>query len=126
MTAFVPPGWPPGVQPPGADGFLRTAASWLFDHCPPDFRGHDVLRRHPPLLARLAVEQLAAAVDACRQGYRTARADLREQLPTEVLDALIAAYEKEGRRLAAAHRAALLLQRAIAGERFTPTLGSSR
>ncbi len=96
--------------------------AWLFDHCPADFRAYDVLRRHPVLLARLAGEQLTAAVEACRRGYRTARADLGSSLPAETVDALIQAYEIEGRRLVAASRAADLVLQALRGQHFTAPL----
>lgn len=119
---YLPPGWPPAVQPPGADGFERTAVGWLYDQCPADFRAYDVLRRHPVLLARLAGEQLAAALDACRAGYRTARAELSDVVPAEAVDALLAAYEREGRRLAANGRAAVLLAAALRGESFVEPL----
>ncbi len=122
MSAYVPPGWPAEVHPPGTDGFDRTATAWLYDHCPPDFRAYEVLRRHPLLLARLAGEQLAAAVEGCRAGYRTARADLRGAVPPEALDALLATYEREGRRLARAARAAELILGALRGESFTEPL----
>ncbi|MGH3744803.1 MAG: hypothetical protein ACRDTP_08100 [Mycobacteriales bacterium] len=122
--AYVPPGWPEQVHPPGTDGFERTAVAWLFDHSPPDFRAYAVLRRHPVLLARLAGEQLAAAAEACRTGYRTARADLTRGglVPVEAVEAVISAYEREGRRLAAAARSADLVARALRGESFTEPL----
>ena len=122
--AYLPPGWPPEVHPPGSDGFQRTAVAWLFDHSPPDFRGYDVLRRYPVLLARLACEQLSAAVAGCRTGYRTARADLAADagIPAEAVQAMVAVYEREGRRLAAAERAADLVGRALHGESFTEPL----
>jgi hypothetical protein len=119
---YLPPGWPIEVHPPGSDGFERTAVGWLLDRCPPDFRAYEVLRKHPPLLARLAAEQLAAAVAACRDGYRTARADLRDVVPAPAVDQLLAAYEREGRRLAADVRAADLVGRALRGETFTVPL----
>lgn len=121
---YLPPGWPEAVHPPGSDGFERTAVAWLFDHSPPDFRSYEVLRRYPVLLARLAGEQLAAAVEACRTGYRTARADLSggDLVPATAVAAVIAAYEREGRRLAAAARAADLVGRALRGESFTEPL----
>jgi hypothetical protein len=122
VPAYLPPGWPPEVRPPGDESFERTAVNWLFDHCPPDFRAYDVLRRHPPLLARLAGEQLAAALDACRTGYRTARGELAAQLDPEVLTALMTAYEREGRRLAEASRAAGLIARALRGDQFVAPL----
>ncbi len=120
--AWTPPGWPPTVHPPGTDGFPRTAHNWLLDHCPPEFRAYDVLRRHPVLLARMASEQLAGAVEACRAGYRTARADLREVVAQTAVEELLAVYEREGRRLAAAQRAADLLARALVGESFVEPL----
>jgi hypothetical protein len=121
---FVPPGWPEEVHPPGTDGFERTAVGWLFDHSPPDFRAYQVLRRYPVLLARLTGEQLTASVEACRVGYRTARADLTRGglVPVEAVEAVITAYEREGRRLAAASRAADLVGRALRGESFTEPL----
>lgn len=122
--SYVPPGWPAPVHPPGTDGFERTAVGWLFDHSPPDFRSYEVLRRYPVLLARLTTEQLRASVEACRAGYRTARADLTGGglVPPAAVEAVIAAYEREGRRLAAASRAADLVGRALRGESFTEPL----
>jgi hypothetical protein len=121
-TTYLPPGWPPEVRPPGDESFERTALNWLFDHCPPEFRAYDVLRRHPRLLARLAGEQLAASVEACRVGYRTARGELAAEVAPEVLAALMAAYEREGRRLAEASRGAELVARGLRGESFVRPL----
>jgi hypothetical protein len=124
VSEYLPPGWPAGAHPPGSDGFERTATGWLLDHSPPDFRAYEVLRRYPVLLARLACEQLAASVEACRAGYRTARADLGRAgtVPHEAVEALLAAYEREGRRLALASRSAELLAAALRGESFTEPL----
>ena len=75
-----------------------------------------MLRRHPVLLARMAVEQLQASVQACRDGYRTARADLRTlRTPPapETVDAILAVYEREGRRLVDAAGAARLVGEAL-------------
>ena len=121
-AAYVPPGWPAGVPPPGTEEFTRAATNWLLDHCPPDFRAHEVLRRHPVALARLASEQLAAAVEACRSGYRTARAELADAVTPDVLEAVLVVYEREGRRLVAAGRAADLLGRALRGDTFVEPL----
>jgi hypothetical protein len=120
-ASYLPPGWPEQVRPPGNADFERTAVNWLLDHCPPDFREYALLRRHPVLLARLAREQLGAAVEACRAGYRTARADLRDTEPA-VVDELLGVYEREGRRLAAAVRAAELVASGLRGEVFTRPL----
>ncbi|WP_028646658.1 hypothetical protein [Nocardiopsis sp. CNT312] len=95
------PDWPTGVHPPGADSFEQTALVWLFDHVPADYRLHGVLRRHPVALSRLAHQYVSAALEAAREGYRTARVDLREYLPPHALDQVMNAYRDEGRRMAA-------------------------
>ncbi|MGH8869045.1 MAG: hypothetical protein ACRDYU_13750, partial [Actinomycetes bacterium] len=59
----VPPGWPSEVRPPGAPGWERTAVAWLFDLCPPGYRAHEVLRRHPAVLARFAATHVEAGQD---------------------------------------------------------------
>lgn len=121
-SGYLPPGWPAEVPPPGAPGFQRRAIGWLFDLCPPDYRGYDVLRAHPAVLARFAAGHLSSAVEAARRGLATARADLRGLVPPEAVDAAVAAYEREGLRLARTARAVALVERALRGERFTPRL----
>ncbi len=122
MAAYLPPGWPTGVHPPGSDEFERTAVAWLLDVVPPDYRLHGVLRRHPAALAALARHHLAACVEGARQGYRTARTELGDVLPVSGLDALLAVYRSEGRRLVTTAHAAGLIERALRGEAFTPRL----
>lgn len=118
----APPGWPEQVRPPGAPEWERTAVSWLYDHCPPDYRAHEVLRRHPVVLARLAVGHLTAAVQAAKSGLGTVRADLRDLVSPDVIDAAVAVYEREGLRLATALRGAELVEQALRGRRFAPRL----
>lgn len=118
----VPPGWPEQVHPPGTDRFERTAVAWLFDLCPPDYRAHDVLRAHPVVLARFARQHVEAAVEAARNGYRTARADLRGVVPPETVEAALGAYDREGRRLAQASRQVVMVEAALRGERWVPRL----
>jgi hypothetical protein len=122
MVAYMPPGWPTGVHPPGSEEFERTAVTWLLDVVPPDYRMHGVLRRHPVALATLARRHLAACVEGARQGYRTARTDLGGVLPVSGLDAVLAAYRSEGSRLVTAARAADLVEQALRGKEFTPPL----
>ena len=117
-----PPGWPPEVLPPQAPDWERSAVGWLFDLCPPDYRAHEVLRRHPAVLARFAAGHVASAVEAARQGIRTVRADLRGIVTPEVVDAAIAAYEREGRRLVVVGRQVALVDAALRGERHVPRL----
>ncbi len=50
----APPGWPRAVPDPESPEFADRVVGWLLDLCPPDYRGHHVLRRHPVILARLA------------------------------------------------------------------------
>jgi hypothetical protein len=122
MVAYLPPGWPTGVHPPGSEEFERTAVAWLLDVVPPDYRMHGVLRRHPIALATLARRHLAACVEGARQGYRTARTELGDVLPVSGLDAVLAAYRSEGSRLVTAARAADLVEQALRGKEFTPPL----
>ncbi|MEV2275763.1 hypothetical protein AB0I72_09265 [Nocardiopsis sp. NPDC049922] len=100
----LPPDWPTGVHPPWSDFFEQTALAWLFDHVPADYRQHGVLRRHPLALSRLARQYVSAALEAAREGYRTARLDLREHLPPHALDQVMKAYLEEGERTASVLR----------------------
>ena len=119
---LVPPGWPAQVLPPQAPEWERSAVAWLFDLCPPEYRAYEVLRRHPVVLARFAAGHVASAVEAARQGIRTTRAELRDVVTAEVVEAVIAAYEREGRRLVTAGREVSLVDAALRGERHVPRL----
>jgi hypothetical protein len=122
MAAYLPPGWPAGVHPPGSEGFERTAIAWLLDVVPADYRLYGVLRRHPIALAVMAAHQVAACVEGARQGYRTARSELGEVLPQHGIDAVLAAYRCEGRRLVATAQAVDLVARGLRGETFRPRI----
>jgi len=122
MTAYVPPGWPAGVHPPGTEDFERTAQAWLLDVVPADYRLHGVLRRYPLALAAMAAQHTKACVAGAREGYRTARTEVGGALPPHALEALLAAYRAEGRRLVATAQAVDLVARALRGEVFTPQL----
>ena len=119
---LVPPGWPAEVLPPQATDWERSAVAWLFDLCPPDYRAHDVLRKHPIVLSRFAAQHVAAAVQAARDGLRTVRAELDGLVGPDVIEAAIAAYDREGRRLVAAGRQVELVAAALRGERWVPRL----
>src|SRR6185436_10948013 len=122
MGAYIPPGWPAGVHPPGSEDFESTAIGWLLDVVPPDYRLHGVLRRYPVALAALARYHSKACVEGARQGYRTARTELAGVLPPHAIDTVLAAYRKEGARLAATAEAVDLVERALRGEEFTPRM----
>ena len=122
MGAYIPPGWPAGVHPPGSEDFESTAVGWLLDVVPPDYRLHGVLRRYPVALATLARYHSKACVEGARQGYRAARTELAGALPPHAIDTVLAAYRKEGARLAATAEAVDLVERALRGEEFTPKM----
>jgi len=126
MAAYLPPGWPAGVHPPGSEDFERTAVGWLLDVVPPDYRLYGVLRRHPLALAVMASHHVAACVEGARQGYRTARSELGEVLPPHGIDSVLAAYRSEGRRLVATAQAVDLVARALHGEVFRPQIRAGR
>ncbi|HET6192422.1 MAG TPA: hypothetical protein VFE59_36105, partial [Trebonia sp.] len=88
----------------------------------PDFRLHGVLRRHPVALAVMARHHTQACVEGARAGYRTARTELGETLPPHAIDAVLAAYRTEGRRLASTAKAVVLIEEALRGDAFTPQL----
>ena len=125
MATYTPPGWPAGVHPPGSDDFESTAVGWLLDIVPPDYRLHGVLRRYPVALATMARYHSRACVEGARQGYRTARTELAGALPPHAIDTVLAAYRKEGARLAATARAVGLVERALRGEIFTSKMSPS-
>ena len=118
----TPPGWPPEVRPPGAPGWERTATAWLLDRCPPEYRAHEVLVRHPVVLARFAAVHVEGSVAAARRGWATIRADLREVADPQTVEAAVSAFEREGARLAADQRAVALVEEALRGKRFRARL----
>ena len=126
MAAYLPPGWPAGVHPPGTDGFEQTAVTWLLDVLPADYRVHGVLRRHPVALAAVARHYLDACVAGARSGYRGARTELSGALPPQAVEAVLQVYQDEGRRLVDAARGVELLGRALRGETFTPAMAEGR
>ena len=125
MGTYIPPGWPAGVHPPGSEEFESTAVGWLLDVVPPDYRLHGVLRRYPIALAAMAKHHSKACVEGAREGYRTARTELAGVLPPHAVDTVLAAYRKEGARLAETALAVDLVERALRGEVFTPQMGQS-
>lgn len=118
----APPGWPRSVLPPGVPGWEESAAGWLLDLCPADYRSHDVLRRHPVVLARFASHHVAAALAGARAAYAGARRELGESVDPETLAAALRALEEEGARLARAERELALVEEALHGTRWRPRL----
>jgi hypothetical protein len=117
MTAPLPPRWPAAVQPPGTPDWETSAVRWLFDLVPGEYRGYDVLRRYPLLLSRFAAGHVEACLESARQGWRSLRRDLSRELPPEVIEAAMTAYEREGARLTELARAVAAVDGALRGRR---------
>jgi hypothetical protein len=118
----VPPGWPPQVRPPGAPAWERTAAAWLLDVCPPEYRGYPVLRNHDVVLARFALLHVEGAQAAVRRGLSEARGVLRGVADPDTVDAAVVAWQAEEARLTAERRAVGLVEEALRGRRFVARL----
>ena len=120
--AVAPPGWPAAVRPPGAPDWERTAASWLLDLCPPEYRGYPVLRRHLVVLARFALLHVEAGQAACRRGLSEARAELRDVADLDTVEAAVLTWHTEAARLVAERRSVGLVEEALRGRRFVARL----
>lgn len=122
MSSVAPPGWPREVRPPGAPEWERTAATWLLDLCPPDYRRYAGLRRHVVVLARFAVLHVEANQAACRRGLSEARADLGQVAELPVVEAAVQTFQLEQARLLAVRRAVGLVEEALRGRRYVARL----
>lgn len=122
MSVAVPPGWPRAVPPPVAEGWQRRAVGWLLDLCPPEYRGHPVLQRHPVVLAHLAAHHVAGQVEAQRRAAATLRAELSGQVPPAAVEEALEVLDAEEARLLAARRAVQLVADALRGRRYVPRL----
>lgn len=118
----APPGWPREVRPPDAPDWEVTAAAWLLDLCPPDYRRYSGLRRHVVVLARFAVLHVEASQAACRRGLSEVRADLRDVATLEVVEAAVQTFQLEEARLMAVRRAVGLVEEALRGRRYVARL----
>ena len=117
-THVAPPGWPPEVRQPDAPDWETTAAAWLLDLCPPDYRRYAGLRKHVVVLARFALLHVEANQAACRRGLSEARADLSQVAAPAVVDAAIQTFQLEEARLMAVRRAVGLVEEALRGRRY--------
>jgi hypothetical protein len=119
---YVPPGWPEQVRPPGAPDWEATAIAFLLDCCPADFRAYPVLRRHPVVLARFAVQFVAGQYDATQDGLAGVRTSLAGYVEPEVIASATEAWLEQSGRLVRARRAVTLVEEALRGRVFVRRL----
>lgn len=117
-----PPGWPRDLPDPESEEFPTRVVGWLLELCPPGYREHDVLRRHPLILARLACRHAEGTVQSARDAFAAARRELAGQAPAQAVDETLAALAKEGAHLASRAREAALVEQALQGRRWRPKL----
>lgn len=122
IRVYVPPGWPGSVRPPGSPGWLKSVESFLLDVSPPEYRGYQVLRRHPVVLARLAHAHVTAQLEATRRQAGNLRAELGEYVDPGTASRAIDVLQAEEARLARALRAVHLVEEALRDVRFVPKL----
>lgn len=122
MSAVVPPGWPAAVLPPGVPDWEDSAARWLLDVCPPEYRGYSGLRRHVVVLARFAVLHVEGMQAAARRGVSEGRTALADVADAEVVERAVATWQREQARLAALRREVGLVEEALRGRRFRARL----
>lgn len=121
-SIYVPPGWPTRVRPPGAPDWEATATAFLFDCCPADFRKYAVLRRHPVVLARFAVQFVEGQYHATQEGLAGVRTGLTEYVSAEVLESAVEAWLEQEAMLVRTRRAVLLVEEALRGRVFIAKL----
>lgn len=114
----IPPGWPKEVRPPGAEDWESTAVAYLLDCCPPDFRGYRVLRRHPVVLARFAVEFIEGQHRSAQTGLAGVRVSLSGRVGAEVVEEATQVWLEQAARLARTRRAVGLVEDALRGRTF--------
>ena len=106
------------MRPPDAPDWEGTAASWLLDLCPADYRRFPGLRKHVVVLARFAVLHVEAQQLATRRGLSEIRGDLRDVADEAVVEAAVQTFQLEDARLVAVRREVGLVEEALRGRRY--------
>jgi hypothetical protein len=119
---YTPPGWPERVRPPGTPDWELTAAAFLLDCCPADYRAYPVLRRHPVVLARFAAEFVESQVRASADGLAGVRTSLADFVTPEVVQAAADAWAEQGAGLVRLRREVGLVEEALRGRVFVRKL----
>lgn len=121
-SAYVPPGWPAQVRPPGAPGWEASAIAYLLDCCPADFRSYRVLRNHPMVLAQFATHFVNGQHETAQRGLAVIRTSVSEFVEADVVEAAAQAWLEQGARLARTRRAVALIDEALRGRSFVRKL----
>lgn len=121
-NGYSPPGWPARVRPPGAQEWQESAAAFLFDCCPADFRAYAVLRRHPVVLARFAAEFVESQLRASVDGLAGVRTSLLDHVSPEVAQAAVDAWSEQQAKLVRVRREVAMVEEALRGTVFVPRL----
>jgi len=121
-TLVVPPGWPETVRPPGAPDWEKTATAYLFDCCPPDFRGYRVLRHHPLVLAQFAEQFVEGQCRAVQEGLAAVRTTLKGEVRPDVVETAAEIWLEQGAALMRTRRAVGLIAQALRGRTFLARL----
>jgi len=95
---------------------------WLLDQCPPEYRLHDVVRRHPLVLARFTRWHVAAGIDGHQRALGLVRDDLSGHVEPEAVDAAVVTLERELQRLRSLLPRVRAVENAIGGSRPRPKL----
>jgi hypothetical protein len=122
METGTPPGWPSGLCSPENPEFPQRCVAWLLDVGPPEFRSHEVFRRHPLVLVHVTAAHVSASLAGFRAAYSAARRDLADWAGPETIEATLRALEREGARLAALTREVDLVGEALRGATWRPRL----
>jgi hypothetical protein len=117
-TGWVPPGWPGRVRPPGSPEWESSAAAFLFDCCPADYRGYSVLGKHPVVLAVFAQAHVEAQLAASKSGLSSLRARLGVLVPIEVVAEAVDAWQEQQAQLQRLLREVGLISAGLRGEVF--------
>lgn len=110
------------MRPPGSSGWHKTAEAFLLDCCPSEYRGYQVLRRHPVVLALMAREFVASQLVATRSGLAGVRTSLAGVVDTGTVDQAATVLQQEEARLVRVARGVDLVEQALRDVRFKPRL----
>lgn len=119
---YTPPGWPAQVRPPGAPDWEATAIAFLLDCCPADFRAYPVLRNHPVVLARFAVQFVEGQYHSTQEGLAGARVSLLDYVSPDVVESATQAWLEQSAHLVRVRRAVALVEEALRGKVFVRRL----